>query len=52
MKKSASANSTGFRTVDTFYYIMYKRNGPNIDPCRTPHLIFIKYESLVIHDTF
>ena len=38
------ANSTGFKTVDPFtisciYTI--KSNGPNIDPCGTPHTSFI-----------
>ena len=40
----SSANSTGFKTVDTFTIsIIYKikSSGPNIDPCGTPHIIFI-----------
>ena len=38
-----SANSTGFRTVDTFtisFIYNIKSNGPNIDDCGTPHNIF------------
>ena len=37
-------NSTGFKTVDTFtisFIYNIKSNGPNIDPCETPHIIFI-----------
>ena len=41
----SSANSTGFKTVDTltisFYIYNIQSNGPNIDPCGTPHIIFI-----------
>ena len=34
----------GFKTVDTFtisFIYNIKSNGPNIDPCGTPHIIFI-----------
>ena len=52
----SSANCTGFRTLDNFTisFILYiiKSNGPNIDPCGTPHLICIKSESLVYNDTY
>ena len=40
----SSANSTGFKTVDTLtisFIYNIKSNGPNIDPCGTPHIIFI-----------
>ena len=40
----SSANSTGFKTVYTFTIsLIYKikSSGPNIDPCGTPHIIFI-----------
>ena len=40
----SSANSTGFRTVDNFtisFIYNVNSNGPNIDPCGTPHIIFI-----------
>ena len=42
----SSANSTGFRTFDTFilyHFFIYsiKSNWPNIDPCGTAHIIFI-----------
>ena len=38
----SSANSTGFKTVETISFIYnIKSNGPNIDPCGTPHIIFI-----------
>ena len=52
----SSAKSTGFRTLDNFTisFILYniKSNGPNIDPCGTPHHIFVKSESLVLYDTY
>ena len=51
----SSANSTGFKTVDTFtisFIYNIKSKGPNIDPCGTPHVIFIKSESLVLYDTY
>ena len=40
----SSANSTGFKTVDTFtisFIYNVKCNGHNIDHCGTPHIIFI-----------
>ena len=38
----SSANSTEFKTVDTISLIYkIKSSGPNIDPCGTPHIIFI-----------
>ena len=38
----SSANSIGFRISDTFsisFIYKIKSNGPNIDPCGTPHVI-------------
>ena len=37
-------------TLSLLYNI--KSKGPNIDPCGTPHVIFIKSESLVLYDTY
>ena len=44
----SSANSIGFRISDTFsisFIYKIKGNGLNIDPCGTPHVIVIYFES-------
>ena len=41
---STNSRPTGFKTVDTFTIsLIYKIKSsvPNIDPCGTPHIIFI-----------
>ena len=51
----SSANSIGFRISDTFsipFIYKIKSNGPNIDPCGTPHVIVIYFESALLYDTY
>ena len=46
MRLVSSANSIGFRISDTFsilFIYKIKSNGPNIDPCGTPHVIVIYF---------
>ena len=42
----SSANSIGFRISDIFsisFMYKIKSNGPNIDPCGTPHVIGVYF---------
>ena len=51
----SSANSIGFRISDTFlisFIYKIKRNGPNIDPCGTPHVIVVYFEYALLYDTY
>ena len=51
----SSTNSIGFRISDIFsisFIYKIKSNGSNIDPCRTPHVIVIYFESALLYDTY
>ena len=49
------ASRIGFRISDIFsisFIYKIKSNGPNIDPCGTPHVIVIYFESALLYDTY
>ena len=51
----SSANNIGFRISDTFsisFIYKIKSNEPNIDPCGTPHVIVIYFESARLYNTY